>query len=113
MIKAQLVGVRKVVDKLFHQYMKGRPKPVLEVGYSAPYALARHEAVMLPNAKFLEEPARRLEKNMVRVIENEARRTRNLERGMWQAGEMLLEDSKGKCPVLTGQLRDSGYSRVT
>jgi hypothetical protein len=113
MIRAEVTGVSKVVARLKDRYIKGKAKPALVMGYAAPYALIVHEdTTRKEGSKFLEEPLRRLEKQMVQSIEEETKRTRNLEQAIKNGAEIVMEESQKLVPVLTGRLRDSKFIRI-
>ncbi len=107
----------KVVAALRAKSLKGRKELDLQVGYEAPYAVYVHENLEAnhPNggqAKYLEQPARELRREMKDIIARSINAKNGLEEGMMRAGELLMEASKELVPVDTGFLRDSGYVRV-
>lgn len=113
MIRLETPGVRKLVDKLKGQYIKGSPTPRLAMGYAAPYALTVHEDMTRASgSKYLEGPLRQTEKEMLRAIEEETRKTRNLKQALLNGAEIVMDESQKEVPVLTGRLRDSKFIRV-
>jgi len=103
----------KVLAKLKGMSLKGKKTMTVSVVYSAPYARYQHENLELnhPNggqAKYLEEPARRLQNDMAAIVRRSVEAKNGLEEGLQRAGELLLRESQPLVPVDTGALRDSG-----
>lgn len=117
----EIEGLGKILDSIRdagQKYTAGQPRPELEVGYSAPYAIYVHENLEAnhPNggqAKFLEEPLRLLAPLLRKVVAAEVKRGRTLAQALQTAGDFLLVTSQRLVPVRTGFLRDSGYVKVT
>lgn len=63
-------------------------------------------------AKFLEEPARRLRKEIVKIIQTIYAKTRNLEKALVAGGLRLQRESQQLVPVDTGNLKNSAFTRV-
>ena len=111
----------------------------VEVGYTAAYALYVHEAVAMKlkgkprsvrrgkkkgsrgkywdpqgraQAKFLEEPARTMEGELGRVVQAVYKKTKNMEKALLTAGLRLQRESQQRCPVDTGNLKNSAFTRV-
>lgn len=86
------------------------------VGYSAPYAIYVHENLQayhpIGQAKFLEEPARRLASAMGDKIVESLRRGLTVEQALQAAGSLLLQESRSLVPVDTGRLYRSGFIEV-
>ncbi len=89
------------------------------VGYTAPYAVYVHEDLTMnhPNggqAKFLEEPARTLQRPMGRIVEKHLKRKNGtLKEGVQESAEFLLAESQKLVPVDTGVLKASGYATIS
>jgi hypothetical protein len=90
----------------------------VSVVYTAEYAVYVHEDLTAnhPNggqAKYLEEPARRLQREMMDIVRRSVEAKNGLEEGLERAGNFLLDNSRPLVPVDTGELRDSGKVTVT
>lgn len=110
------VDARKTMIGLEALTPKGTGRYRINVGYSAPYAMAVHEDLTVPHkngkAKFLEGPARRLAPEMDRVIFETLKRKKGLKEALTNAGNVLLAASLKEVPVDTGRLRDSHYLEI-
>lgn len=110
-------GLDRLKDALRERAEKAAQEAVrVVVGYSAPYAMVIHEDLERrhPNgsAKYLEQPAREMGKDIGRTIGEAVKAGTPLPDAMLQGGQMLLTASQQLVPVQTGFLRDSGYVRV-
>lgn len=109
-------NVDRVVAKLQAKSLKGAKKAELEVGYKAEYAIHVHENLEayheVGQAKYLEVPYRRMQKELADLIAEEMQRHRSLEEALLKAGYKLLKTSLPFVPVDTGFLRSSGYVEV-
>lgn len=111
------VDVSEVVASLQGASLRGRKHVRVDVGYTAPYAVYVHEDLEAshPNggqAKYLEQPARTLAKDMMDIIVTSVQNRNGLEEGCRRAGNLLLSTSRALVPVDTGRLRDSGYVKT-
>jgi hypothetical protein len=90
--------------------------PGVAVGYSASYAVYVHENLEAyhPNgqAKFLEQPARRNQKEMAEIVLRQLARDRTLAQAFLAAGLYLQAASQKLCPVKTGALKNSAFTRL-
>jgi hypothetical protein len=107
----------KVLAKLRGMSLKGKKTMTVSVVYTAEYAVYVHEDLTAnhPNggqAKYLEEPARRLQREMMDVVKRSVEAKNGLEEGLQRAGDLLLVASRDLVPVDTGNLRDSGKVEV-
>ena len=88
----------------------------IEVIYPIEYAKYVHEDLDAHhdtgNAKFLERPARRLRPELMKDIESDLRQGYTLKEALLRAGLKLQTASQEECPVDTGLLRSSAYTRV-
>ena len=113
--KMMLIGADKVIASLRANSLSGNSYFKLNVGYSAPYAVYVHEDLRAnhPNggqARYLEEPARRLRPEMrAKNKEILSRKKKSLEAACMAAGQMLLEASQALVPVDTGYLKSTGF----
>lgn len=95
-------------------------RPTYRVVYAAPHAVYVHEDMTAnhPNggqAKFLEQPARQMVRELAAVVDREAeigvirgRAADGLDAGLRAAAEQLLAASLPLVPVDTGELKASG-----
>ena len=87
------------------------------VGYTANYAIYVHEMVGAnfkrpgSQAKFLEQPARELKTELTNIIGKTVEKGGTLEQGLMIAGLRLQRASQQVCPVDTGNLRASAFTR--
>lgn len=103
----------KVTAKLREMSLKGRKTMTVSVVYTAPYAVYVHEDLEANHtnggqAKYLEQPARQLQHEMVSIVRRSIENKNGLEEGLLRSGEFLLRESQPLVPVDTGELRDSG-----
>jgi hypothetical protein len=110
-------GVDRVMASLQAAMLEGSSRVDGEVGYTAPHAVLIHEDLTMPHqngqAKYLEQPYRQRRRALVTLMLETARRTGSLAQGALAAVRALLAASRPLVPVDTGELRDSGYARVT
>lgn len=115
-----VVAKFKNLDKVMAQLQaKGKEfdreaKKKVVIGYTQSYALMVHENTEAHHkpgkqAKYLEEPARRLRSELARVVVLVYKQTRSMSKGMLAAALRLLRESQEIVPVDTGALRASGY----
>ncbi len=107
----------KVLAKLREMSLKGKKTMTVSVTYTAPYAVYVHEDLEAnhPNggqAKYLEQPARELQHDMVAIVRRSVEAKNGLEEGLVRAGELLLRESRELVPVDTGELRDSAQLTI-
>lgn len=109
-------GEAGAVRTLRSRSLRGRVRMAADVVYDAPYAIYVHEDLSVRHrvgqAKFLEEPARRLARQLQQVIREVLLDKHSLEMGIRRAAGILLEASRRLVPVDTGRLRDSGRVEV-
>lgn len=95
---------------------KGPDAAQVVVGYTAPYAIYVHEDLQAHHtngqAKFLSEPLEVMRYELGLLVLRRFKETRQLEPGLWEAGRLLLTESRSLVPVDTGFLFDSGFVRV-
>jgi hypothetical protein len=114
--RVEVEGVGRVLASLKARTLRGRKALTATVGYSAPYALYVHEDLTAfhPNgrAKFLEEPARRLQAEMASIVRRRLVQHRSLEEGVVEAANLLLQESQAVVPIDTGRLHESAFVEV-
>ena len=111
-VQMNVEGTGKVQARLRAVSLKGAVRGAVGVSYSAPYATFVHEDLEayhpVGQAKFLEEPFRRLLPQLRKTIQSYLKNRRSLEEGLLAAGRMLLEASLPLGPVDTGLLKSTG-----
>lgn len=111
----KLSGFDKVArDLRWRSKRKGRRRSTFKIGYTAPYAIHVHENLQahhnVGQAKFLEEPMRRLQSELVRIVADTLRQPDGtMEQALINAGNFLLAASQPLVPVDTGYLKSSGF----
>lgn len=95
------------------------PPPEVVVGYTQNYGIYVHENLQAAHrpptqAKFLEQPARELGANgtFTRIIQAAMAKGATLEQALLLAGLRLQRESQKLCPVDTGALRGSAFTRL-
>lgn len=86
------------------------------VGYTAQYAIYVHENVEAKHevgqAKFLEQPARELRPVLMKIVIEAVKAGRTILQGLLLAGLRLQRESQKLCPVDTGNLKNSAFTRI-
>jgi hypothetical protein len=118
----RVVGLRPsangVIKALRHreQEAKAELPVVVAVGYTAAYAIYVHENLesshAVGQAKFLEEPARKLMRILGELIRDSMKAGLSLVEAMLGAGLRLQRESQQLCPVDTGALKASAFTRL-
>lgn len=106
--------VIKLLERFEASTLKGKKTMGVTVGYTAPYAIYVHENLQSrhPNggqAKFLEQPMREKEQDMVEIVIKNLKNKESLDTALTRAGKFLMQESQALCPVDTGVLRDSAF----
>ena len=115
-------NVDKVLEKLrqlaSQQFTSGKEAKGCSVivGYTAKYALYVHEMVGWRHksgkqAKYLEQPARAMRKQLARIVVDAMRRGVGLLQALYLAGLALQRASQKIVPVDTGNLKGSAFTR--
>jgi hypothetical protein len=116
---ARVDGVDALVARLrsrAEQARRDAAKSVI-VGYSQSYSIYVHEDLEARHApptqaKFLEGPARRLAPELRRIITEAVGRGVPLPQAVLLAALFLQRSSQQECPVKTGALRASAFTRL-
>ena len=87
------------------------------VGYTAAYAIYVHENLQAQHksgktAKFLETPARLLHDELAAIIFKALQAGRTVAQALLLAGLKLQAESQKICPVDTGALKASAFTRI-
>lgn len=107
----ELVGtLRGMVSKAKNLFKK------VNVGFTANYAVYVHENLTayhpVGEAKFLENASRALRPQLVQMIADGLRKGANMATVLLLAGLKLQREAQERCPVDTGALRASAFTRV-
>lgn len=116
---AQVQNIQSVVATLRARAAKymTEPKVSVSVGYSTSYDLIVHEDLQARHkpgkmAKYLEEPARRLQPVLAQMIKDGVDRGLTMAQALLMAGLRLQRESQSCVPVDTGALRASAFTRL-
>jgi hypothetical protein len=106
-------SIARTLRKLAQQ----RPDVTVVVSYSAEYAVHVHENLDMshPNggqAKFLEQPAREMRKELQQGLREDVKRGMSVEAALYKAGLKLQAASQKLVPVDTGILRASAQTTL-
>lgn len=86
------------------------------VGFSVNYAIFVHENLTahhpVGQAKFLETAARENEDRINKIVANALKKGLTLEQALLLGGLYLQREAQKLCPVDTGALKNSAYTRV-
>jgi hypothetical protein len=112
---AKVEGVGKLTAQMQALEARGEPGAVV-VGFTAAYAIYVHENLQayhkVGQAKFLEQPARTMARDLGRIIAVSLKAGRTLAEALLLAGLQLQRAAQLLCPVDTGALRASAFTRV-
>lgn len=121
---AEIAGLKKVL-KMIQDKKKvigDNPSPEVTVGYTQNYALYVHENLQLSEteknkkagrgAKYLEEPYRMYQTQMVRMVKDALKNKVPLAKALLKAGLFLQRESQKRVPIDTGALRASAFTRL-
>ena len=86
------------------------------VGFTQAYALYVHENLQAVHktgqAKFLEQPARELQPEFGRILSAAYKAGKTIAQGLLLCGLRLQREAQLLCPVYTGALRASAFTRI-
>ncbi|MCK9568736.1 hypothetical protein M0R72_07335 [Candidatus Pacearchaeota archaeon] len=92
----------------------GSKNPVVVVGFTQSYAVHVHENTQahhqVGQAKFLEQPARQLQKQLGTIVEQVTSKSKDLEKGLLTAGMRLQREAQLLTPVDTSALKASAFT---
>lgn len=115
---ARIEGVEKVVNALRAKAAASRKDADVSavVGYTAAYALFVHENLeaihKVGQAKFLEQPARQYADELGRIVRDALRAGKTMGQAMLLAALRLQRESQLLCPVDTGAMKGSAFTRL-
>ena len=86
------------------------------VGYTASYSVYVHENLAATHtngqAKFLEEPARTMAKELGQIVKDAMAKGVSMGKALLMAGLRLQRESQLLCPVDTGNMKASAFTRM-
>lgn len=111
----KIEGTASMLLQLRNLAIKAAKTPSVLVGYTAEYATKVHEDLNMnhPNggqAKFLEQPAREIQRDLKETIRKEVQAGGTIEDALLLAGMRLQAASQKLVPVDTGNLRGSAFT---
>lgn len=113
---AQVQNLSKVVQYLKAKEKGARIKYRVTVGYTQEYAIYVHENLeanfKVGQAKYLEQPARELQGQMAQMVKDYVAGGMKLGMALYMVGLFLQRESQKLCPVDTGALRASAFTRL-
>lgn len=115
-IKISGVGALR---KIFADARRSAKSTSVDVGYTASYSLPVHEMVGAnfkapgTQAKFLEQPARELQPRLGDRLKFWLDIGNTLSQALMKIGLKLQRDSQKICPIATGHLRGSAFTKVS
>lgn len=109
-------GVDRVLNMFTERSLKGKVVQTLSCGYDTPYALYVHENLAVHHengqAKYLEQPAREKNAEMVEAVVKTLQQKQSLTLGLERARDILQKASQAVVPVDTGRLYQSWHARI-
>lgn len=117
MMRLETDGVQGILSFLQKKVQEAGKDVDVVVGYDKDYAIYVHEnleAFHKPptQAKFLEQPLREMRPQAVKLLSALMKRGMTLGQALFQVGLEVQRRSQELCPVDTGALRASAYTRV-
>lgn len=116
----EILGLKKLMDQLtLREKAAASQQPKVIVGYTAQYAIFVHENLEAHHrpptqAKYLEQPARQMTNDgtLGDIVRQALASGRTMAQALLLAGLRLQRESQLLCPVLTGNLRNSAFTRL-
>jgi hypothetical protein len=115
---AEVLGSKNLILKLQQKRVRSEKDGKVDcvVGYTQHYAIYVHENLeayhKVGQALFLMEPFRRLQPEFVKIIVRAMKNKVPFPRALLMAGLRLQAESQLLCPVLTGALKNSAFTRL-
>lgn len=114
--QGKVEGVGRLVAQFKAKSDEAKKGPTVAVGFTAAYAMYVHENLEahhpVGQAKFLEQPARALRDEFRRIIREALAARKPLAQALTLAGLRLQREAQLLCPVDTGSLRGSAFTRL-
>lgn len=115
---AEIQKMDSLLKKLQEMEAKSRTdnNGAVIVGFTQNYALYVHENLEahhpVGQAKFLEQPFRELLTQIPVILKKTAQAGKTLLQGLLIAGLRLQREAQKRCPVDTGALKNSAFTRI-
>lgn len=113
---AQVQNLNKVVSYLRARAKDANKQYRVTVGFTQHYAIYVHENLeteyKVGQAKFLEQPARELQPELAAIVRTAAQAGIPLGQALLMAGLRLQREAQLLCPVDTGALKNSAFTRL-
>lgn len=115
---ARIEGLEKLVARLRAEAAKRIKDSNVSVvvGYTAQYSIYVHENTQanheVGQAKFLEQPARENRDKYGGIVKQSLQQGRTIAQSLLLAGLALQRDSQELCPIDTGNLRASAFTKL-
>lgn len=115
---AKIEGLQRLVSKLRDKAAKATKDADVSVlvGFVASYAIFVHENLeayhKVGQAKFLEQPAREMRDVLWGIVRVALEAGKTMAQGLVLAGLRLQREAQKLCPVLTGNLKASAFTRL-
>lgn len=110
------MDVTNLLAKLKAKAAEQQGEPSVVVGFTAKYALYVHEDVYATHtvgqAKYLEQPARTMRPVLARIVRDAMKKGVPLPKALLMAGLRLQREAMLLCPVDTGALRASAFTKL-
>jgi hypothetical protein len=111
----EVQNIKSLYEKLAKLGKKYSNEPTVVVGYTQNYAIFVHENMTahhpVGQAKFLEQPARTMQDELKKIIRDAMKNGADLGKALLMAGLRLQRESQKLCPVETGALRASAFTK--
>lgn len=115
----EILGLKRLMEQLsLREKAAASQQAKVIVGYTASYAVPVHENLEahhpVGQAKFLEQPARELTNDgtLGDIVRKAVASGKTMAQALLLAGLRIQRDSQQLCPVLTGNLRNSAFTRL-
>jgi hypothetical protein len=115
----EIQGLKSLMSKLsLREKAAASQNPKVIVGYTASYAVRVHEDLEVHHrngqAKFLEQPVRQMSNDgtLKGIVDRAVLEGKTMGQALLLAGLRIQRESQLLCPVLTGNLRNSAFTRL-
>ena len=113
-----MIGLDQIVDNLKKKVEESKADDGIHcvVGFTQSYAIFVHEIIgnnhPVGQAKFLEQPAREKSAEISEVVRAALAEGKTLSQALLLGGLRLQREAQLLCPVLTGALKASAFTRL-
>lgn len=115
---AEILKLKALVAKLRARAAKAKKDSAaaVTVGFTQSYAVYVHENLEarhpVGQAKFLEQPARELSSTLGEIVAELLSKGKTMSQALLVAGLRLQREAQQLCPVDTGALKNSAFTRL-